>query len=292
VRQRAASAVHARPPAAKATAPAPAVVLRHAGGVTDDRRFRVGVQLHPQQTTLAEIRAAWRRADALGVDTIWVWDHFFPLYGRPDGPHFEAWTLLSAAGADTVNARLGTMVSAIGYRNPDLVADMVRTLDHLTGGRAILGLGAGWSQRDYREYGYDFGTRRSRLAELEAALPRIRRRLDRLSPPPVQQRLPILIGGGGEKVTLRLVAQHAQMWNTFGPPSSFAHKNQVLDDWCRRLGRDPAHVERTVLVEDSTEVVPSAVAAYLRSGAEHVIFGVGAPYDLSPVEALLRLAGG
>ncbi len=248
--------------------------------------FRVGVQLHPQATTIDEMRAAWRAADALGVDSIWTWDHFFPLYGDPDAAHFEAWSLLAAMAVDTQQARLGLLVGCNSYRNPDLLADMARTVDHLSGGRLYLGIGSGWFERDYDEYGYEFGTAVSRLAALGDALPRMKARLAKLNPPPVGA-LPILIGGGGEKVTLRLVAEHADAWNTFGPPANFAHKNGVLDRWCAEIGRDPSEVERTVGI-GGTEV--DAVEEYLDAGATHLIVMTGHPYDLSPVERLLELA--
>ncbi|MDQ4143109.1 MAG: LLM class F420-dependent oxidoreductase [Actinomycetota bacterium] len=248
--------------------------------------FKVGVQLHPQHTTVEELRAAWRRADELGFDSIWTWDHFFPLWGDPEGNHFEGWTLLSACAVDTAKAQIGILVSSNSYRNPELLVDMARTVDHLSEGRTVLGLGAGWFERDYEEYGYEFGTAPDRLRSLRAALPRIKARLGELNPPPVG-RLPILIGGAGEKVTLRLVAEHADMWNSWGPPHVYAHKNAVLDSWCEKTGRDPASIERTVLM-DADEV--GDVDAYLNAGVEHFIVKVGHPFDLDPAEKLLRSA--
>jgi alkanesulfonate monooxygenase SsuD/methylene tetrahydromethanopterin reductase-like flavin-dependent oxidoreductase (luciferase family) len=163
---------------------------------------------------------------------------------------------------------------------------MARTIDHISGGRFVLGIGAGWFERDYEEYGYEFGTAATRLRDLADALPVIMDRLSRLEPPP-HGRLPILIGGSGEKVTLRLVAEHADGWNTFGPPSNFAHKNAVLDDWCARLERNPKEIERTVGIS-SGEV--DNWESYLDAGAEHLIVMTGAPFDLDPVRKLLEFA--
>ena len=249
-------------------------------------RFKVGVQLHPQATTVEQLRAAWNAADALEVDSIWLWDHFFPLYGEPDAAHFEAYTLLAAMAADTRHAQLGALVTCNSYRNPNLLADMARTIDHISDGRFVLGIGSGWFERDYRVYGYEFGTGPSRLRDLNRDLPVIMDRLSRLEPPP-RGRLPILIGGSGEKVTLRLVAEYADAWNTFGPPESFARKNQVLDEWCARLDRKPSQVERTVAI-NTTEV--DTWPAYLDARADHLIVMVGPPFDLAPVERLLRAA--
>jgi probable F420-dependent oxidoreductase len=251
------------------------------------RRFKVGFHFYQEHTTVPQLRAVWREVDSLGVDSIWPPDHFFPINGDPNGAAFDGWTLLAAMATDTQHAHLGVMVTGNPYRNPDLLADMARTVDHLSGGRAILGVGGGWSERDFREYGYHFGTPGERLRQLEESLQRIRTRLPRLNPPPIGP-LPVLIGGAGEKVTLRLVAQHADMWNTFGPLEHWAAKNAILDDWCARVGRDPGQIERTVFLTDPAEL--DHLDDYLAAGAQHVILGSAAPYDLGPLRALLAEA--
>lgn len=245
-------------------------------------RVKVGVQLSQQDTTVDELRRAWREADDMGVDSIWVWDHFFPLSGPSDANHFEAYSLLGAMAVDTRRAQFGALVTCYPYRNPNLLADMARTLHQVSGERFILGIGSGWYERDFREYGYELGTPASRLRALEHGLPVIRARLGDLHPP--ADDMPILVGGGGEQVTLRLVAEHADAWNTFGPPASFRRKNQVLDDWCADTGRDPAEIERTVAINPG-EV--GAIDEYVDAGAEHVIVMTYPPYDLDPVQRIL-----
>jgi len=251
------------------------------------RRFKVGVQLEPQHCSIDELRRAWRDADDLGVDSIFTWDHFFALSGDPDGRHYEGWMTLAAACCDTQRASLGVLVSCNSYRSPDLLADMARTADHVSGGRVILGIGAGWNERDYDEYGFGFGTAGSRLRDLEAGLLRVKARLVRLHPPPVGP-LPILIGGEGERVTLRLVAEHADIWNGFGPIDHFRHKNEVLNEWCRRVGRDPTQIERSVLLRDRADV--DHVDDFLEAGAQHLLLPSRAPFDLSGVERLLAVS--
>ena len=245
---------------------------------------KIGVSLLPEHTSVASLRAAWRSADALGVDSLWIWDHFFPVTGDLDGASFECWSLIAAMAADTTRATVGSLVSACGYRNPDLLTDIARTVDHVSGGRAVLGLGAGWAERDYTAYGYDYGSAASRLADLESALVRVRARRGALHPPP-RGPLPILVGGSGEKVTLRLVATYADAWNFIGSLDEFRHKNRVLDEWARRVDRDPRSIERTISVFAEEESLP--VADYVAADADHIIRGVRDPFDLSDVADLL-----
>lgn len=249
-------------------------------------RFKVGVQLHPQHCNIDDLREAWQAADRMGVDSIWTWDHFYPLYGG-DGPHFEGWSLLAAMAVTTERARFGMLVTCNSYRNPELLADMARTVDQLSHGRLILGIGSGWFERDYDEYGYEFGTAPGRLRALGEALPRIRERLTKLDPPPAGD-LPILIGGGGEKVTLRLVAEHASMWNGFGPPEKFAAKCAILDEWCAKVGRDPSEIERTAGI-NAGDV--DSLDEWLDAGAQHLIVMTGPPFDLAPLQRLLDERG-
>lgn len=249
-------------------------------------RVRVGVQLHPQQTTYQEFADAVKRAEEIGVDTIFHWDHFYPLYGDPDGPHFEGWTLLTAMATLTSRAEVGCLVTCNSYRNPNLLADMARTVDHISNGRLIFGIGSGWFEKDYDNYGYEFGTAPGRLQDLRRDLPIIRDRWEKLNPPPTRK-IPILIGGGGEKVTLKLTAIHADMWNTFGPVENFQHKNEILTNWCNEIGRDPAEIERTVCPQDfdgSTNVLD----AYVKAGADHIILGLGTPFDLSLAKKMVE----
>ncbi len=250
-------------------------------------KTKVGVQLHPQATTVAALRQAWRSADAMGVDSIWLWDHFYPLYGEADAEHYEAYTLLAAMAVETSHAQIGALVTCNSYRNPNLLADMARTIDILSDGRFVLGIGSGWFERDYTEYGFEFGTAPERLRALRDALPIIKARLAKLNPPAVGP-MPLLIGGSGEKVTLRLVAEHANGWNAFGPPDRFAAKSAILDEWCAKVGRDPAEIERTVAIE--TKDVDNW-QQYVDAGADHLIVMTGDPFDLDAVAKLQTLIG-
>ena len=242
--------------------------------------MKIGVQIQPQATSVTEMRDAWKAADALGVDSLWTWDHFYPLFGDPDATHFECYSLLAAMAVDTCHATIGALVTCYSYRNPHLLADMARTIDHLSRGRFVLGLGSGWFERDYTEYDYEFGTAPGRLKILEAGLPIVKERLAKLNPGPVNGKIPLMIGGSGEKVTLRLVAEHADALNTFGPVDNFRRKNDVLNEWCAKVGRDPKAIERTVAIESKDLVDADGYAA---AGADHLIVMLSAPFNLDPV---------
>ena len=253
---------------------------------TESKAIKVSVQVQPQHATYDQMRAAWVAADELGVDTIFNWDHFYPLSGDANGLHFEAYTLLAAMAEVTERAQIGSLVTCNSYRNPDLLADMARTIDHISGGRFILGIGSGWAERDYFNYEYEFGTAASRLQDLKRDLPIIRKRFENLNPGPVNGSIPILIGGGGEKVTLRLVAEHANIWHGFGDVDTIARKSGILDDWCAKVGRNPAEIERSTGISDLTL---NTAEQHVANGITHFTMGVSGPdYDLGPLKELLQ----
>jgi probable F420-dependent oxidoreductase len=223
------------------------------------KNIRVGVQLWPGGTPdYRTWREAVLTADDLGADAIFGYDHFHKVFAvpsegglpellpeQPDVNNFEGWTALASWAEITSHADIGLLVTGTGYRNPDLLADMARTVDHISGGRLILGLGAGWYEKDYTVYGYDFGTGKSRMDLFENSLARIEHRLGALVPPPVRN-IPILIGGVGVKRTLPLVAKHADIWHTFATVPEFQGKNAILRDLVAQEGRDDNEIERSV----------------------------------------------
>jgi probable F420-dependent oxidoreductase len=249
------------------------------------RPIRVGVQFHPQHTSYQSLATAVKHAEELGVDTIWNWDHFFPLYGPSDGAHFEGWTLLTAMATLTSKAEVGCLVTCNTYRNPALLSDMAKTVDHISNGRLILGIGAGWFERDYTEYSYGFGTAGSRLAALEQSLQIIKHRWEVDIPKPLRK-IPILIGGGGEKVTLKITAQYADMWHGFGDPSQIAHKMEVLNNWCAEVGRDPSEIERGSGAQNDDD--DATRDAYVKAGVTHMILGMGEPWNFAAIERLVK----
>ena len=245
-----------------------------------DRPVRLGIQVQPQHATYSHIRETVTELDAMGVDILFNWDHFFPLSGDRDGLHFEAWTELGSWAELTKHAEIGTLVNCNSYRNPDLQADMARTLDHISGGRFLLGTGSGWFERDYDEYGYEFGTPGSRLDALAEALPRIEQRWAKLNPAPTRK-IPVLIGGGGEKKTLRLVAKHADIWHHFTAPEDLPRKIDILAEHCAAVGRDIDEIE----FSNEQRVKDLATADKLREiGVSLFTVGISGPeYDLGIV---------
>lgn len=241
--------------------------------------FSLGAHVGQQNLAMDELRATWRQLDAAGLDWISAWDH---LYEAPpaDGtiPHFEAVATLAALALETTNARIGCLVFYVGYRNPGVLAKAAVTLDHLSGGRFELGLGGGWHQWEAEAFGFDFPSVGTRLDMLEEATVLIRSLLTKerttfdgthfravnasCLPPPVQEHLPIWIGGVGENRTLRTTARLADGWNAaYIAPEEFGRLNKVLDHWCEVEQRDPDDIERSVNLLFMASADSSAAAA-------------------------------
>jgi probable F420-dependent oxidoreductase len=244
------------------------------------RPIRIAAQIHPQHGDYPHMRDAVVRAEEMGYDICYTWDHFYPLYGG-DGPHLECWSLLAAWAEATSRIELGPLVACNSYRNPNLTADIARTVDRISGGRVILGLGAGWKQRDYDEYGYEFGTRASRIRALGEALPVVKSRLEVLDPPP-HRRMPILIGGTGLRRTLRLVAEHADGWHAMFPehPEELEPAVEALLAWCREVDRDPGEIEWGVGIEpdDIDRFLLHDAETYVQMGFTQFTLGFNGPH--------------
>ncbi|MGI8872646.1 MAG: LLM class flavin-dependent oxidoreductase [Candidatus Limnocylindria bacterium] len=225
---------------------------------------RLGVGLWGQATDWQAFEAAAKRVDALGYDSLWTWDHLYAIFGDPYQPIFEGYTTLAAWAAVTSRVRLGLLVGANTFRNPGLVAKTLTTLDHVSAGRVIAGLGGAWFELEHTAHGIEFGSGfGQRLDWLEDSVAAVRALLDGRSvtssgqgryrfeelvllPRPVQDHVPILIGGSGERKTLRTVARHADMWNAMGSVETLRHKTEVLLRHCDDVGRDPADIELTI----------------------------------------------
>src|SRR5215207_7306076 len=258
--------------------------------MTFDSPVRLGIQVQPQHAEYSAIRDTVLRLEGLGADIVFNWDHFFPLRGDREGRHFEAWTMLGAWAEQTERIEFGTLVSCNSYRNADLQADMARTLDHISAkggvGRFIFGTGAGWFERDYDEYGYEFGTPGSRLNALADALPRIEARWAKLNPGPTRD-IPIMIGGKGERKTLRIVAQHADIWHSFVSPADVPHKLDVLRRWGDQVGRDVSEITVSNELTRRRVDIEHADALY-DVGVRLITLGISGPdYDLENVRQWL-----
>jgi alkanesulfonate monooxygenase SsuD/methylene tetrahydromethanopterin reductase-like flavin-dependent oxidoreductase (luciferase family) len=223
-----------------------------------------GIHVGPQATTIDELRRLWRFADEHDFAWFSVWDHF---YARTSDsvPHFEAVALLAAIAWETRRLRFGCMVFAVQFRNLGLLAKSIVTIDHLSGGRLEIGLGAGWHEPEYRAFGYPFLASRQRLDQLEEGIAALRRLLSeevvdfhgqyvhleraRIVPKPLQQSLPLWVGGAGERRTARIAARYADGWNLpYISPADYCRKRAALEHWCEVEGRDPAAVRDAVQV--------------------------------------------
>ncbi|WP_066042596.1 LLM class F420-dependent oxidoreductase [Herbiconiux solani] len=258
---------------------------------TPPRPVRIGVQIAPQHSSYATIRDTLAQLEDLGVDIAFNWDHFYPLSGDPDGTHFEGWTMLAAWAEQTSRIQFGPLVTCNSYRNPDLLADMARTVDHISAkdgeGRLVFGIGSGWFERDYDEYGYDFGTAGQRLDALSEALPRIEERWRKLNPRPTRD-IPVLIGGGGEKKTLRIVAQHADIWHSFSDTETLERKLVVLRDWCEKVDRDFGEIEISTGVSGADGSRALALDRQLELGVTLFTLGITGPdLDMDAVKKLV-----
>jgi alkanesulfonate monooxygenase SsuD/methylene tetrahydromethanopterin reductase-like flavin-dependent oxidoreductase (luciferase family) len=232
--------------------------------MTASSDVRLGVLLWSQATDWASFEKAAVRVDELGYDSLWTWDHLYAIFGDPYQPIFEGYATLAAWAKVTRRAKLGLLVGANTFRNPGLVARLLTTVDHASDGRAICGIGGAWFELEHTahgiEFGSGFGQRLDWLDESVAALHSLfagetvtssaggRYQFDglRLEPPPIQGHLPIMIGGSGERKTLRTVGRYADMWNAMGSVEKLRHKDEVLRRHCEEVGRDPAEIERTV----------------------------------------------
>ena len=298
---------------------------------------KLGALCWNQYTSWPDLLAAGQRAERVGFDTLWTWDHLYPIVGNHEGPILEGWLTLAAWAQATERIRIGLMVGANTFREPALTAKMATTLDHISNGRAILGVGGAWFETEHLAYGLAFGSGfPERLRWLSEALPIMRGMLHgerptatgprytttavRNDPPPIQDRLPLLIGGGGEQVTLKLVARYGDANNIGGGFQNVKRKEAILVQHCETVGRDPAEIERTVgigtvIIRDSRaeverlqkqtfeqngharpwtdqpvgtpEDVAEALAPFLEIGYHHLIAGFPSPHD---EESMTRLA--
>ena len=279
----------------------------------------LGILLWSQGTGWPAFAAAAARVEALGYDHLWTWDHVLPIFGHPRQPILEGWTALAGLAAMTARVRLGLLVTANTFRNPALVAKMATTVDHISGGRCSLGLGGAWFALEHEAYGIDFGSGPGeRLDRLDEAASLVRRLLDgesvehagaryrarslQLDPPAMGGRIPLVIGGLGERKTLRTVARYADMWNAFGDAALLRHKAEVLRERCAEVGRDPATIELSVackpFIRDTEAAARRALGETLARNhvpvadvAEDASFWVGTPRQLADNMLELREAG-
>ena len=303
-------------------------------------QLHLGILLWSQATEWQPMLETARRVERLGYDHLWAWDHLYAIYGDPYQPIFEGYSVLAAWAMATERVKLGLLVGANTFRNPGLVAKTVTTLDHISGGRAIMGLGGAWFELEHQAHGIEFGSGfGQRLDWLDESVGAIRTvldggevtyespkyRFDRLSqlPLPLQAHVPIMIGGSGEKKTLRTIAKYADMWNAFGTPDGLRRKDGILRAHCADVGRDQAAIQRTVgckmVIRDdpaeaqrvwaaqmthnrtpqtewdgpdtlwlgNVEQIAATIRGYVGAGFSTVIVEMAAPYDVETLERLM-----
>jgi F420-dependent oxidoreductase-like protein len=301
--------------------------------------MRFGIQTGPQHVTWPEVLNIWQVADGLKFDTAWTFDHFFPIMSDPKGSQLEGWITLTALAQKTQHVRVGTLVTGITYRAPAVLAKMGATLDVITGGRLEMGLGAAWFHQEHEALGIPFPPAAERIKRLGEACEVIKRMWTEeaatwkgqyyeikeayCNPKPVQKpHPPILIGGAGEQLTLKMVARYADAWNAFGSLDVFKHKIEVLASHCRDIGRDPDTIEKSVslppvLSKDRSKLdamladmasrramtIDEAKAnmlwgtpddairkieAFRDMGVTHIILSLRAPYDPAQLELFVR----
>jgi len=230
----------------------------------------------------ADTLALARHAERTGWDGIWYADHFMPNAPDNTGPTSECWTTIAALAAAVPRVRIGPLVTGNTYRHPAILAKMAANVDHISGGRLVLGLGAGWQENEHVAYGIPFHTVGGRLRRLEEACEVITRLFANehsdfegkyyslknapLSPRPIQRPIPLLIGGGGEKMTLRIAARYAQEWNIWGDPALLRHKMAILDRHCEEIGRNPAEIQRSAIALLALSDDPAFVERVRQSG--------------------------
>ena len=272
-----------------------------------------GIKTPPQHGTWAEFLDVWRAADDIDIfESAWTMDHFYPLVPPFDGPHLESWAVLAAMAQATKRLRLGCMVNGMHYRHPAVTANAAATVDHISGGRFILGLGAGWFEMESTAYGIELGSLKERFDRFDEGLEVVTSLLQndtttfqgkyyqlldaRCEPKPLQKKLPIAVGGKGPKRSLRAAARWADHWDTIGStPEDWVALNEVLIGHCQSIGRNPADIVRSVHLFWPADADPAKLAdeaaAYHAAGVDLIIFSMRGPYEVRLLEPLAKALG-
>lgn len=272
--------------------------------------LRIGIKLAPQDTDIATLRAFWRIADTAGFDHLWVYDHLAAVQGMAgagatDLSVLDGWSLLAAMASETTDIRIGCMVTANTFRHPGVLAKIATTVDHLSAGRLEFGLGAGWNEYEHTMLGLRLGGARERIERLDEAIRLIKAlwTSDRVdfagdhytlqgavaAPKPIQTpHPPVWLGGTGEKRMLRLVAEHADVWNIVNHAGldECARLSGVLDRWCDEIGRDPREIRRSIQLRPDPDRMVGEIASFVDAGFTEVVLYVGPEQAIADAEAL------